>query len=178
MNSRIIDYLTRLHARWGYITSERRKSDWLLYDEMVCYNSLHEIVNGVPNEEMKEYYVPMDKDQKGLRGKVLSELLRNIDDSIDVSEKEDEKVMDKLSKLIDKLSIQNAHELSENVKRIGNIIRFISGLGNMTLKENFIREINKDSGILYTLAKRGCQCSEYTAAMGEQLGESSPSFVS
>lgn len=64
---------------------------------------------------MKEYYVPMDKDQKGLRGKVLSELLRNIDDSIDVSEKEDEKVMDKLSKLIDKLSIQNAHELSENI---------------------------------------------------------------
>ena len=115
MNSRIIDYLTRLHARWGYITSERRKSDWLLCDEMVCYNSLHEIVNGVPNEEMKEYYVPMDKDQKGLRGKMLSELLRNIDDSIDVSEKEDEKVMDKLSKLIDKLSIQNAHELSENI---------------------------------------------------------------
>ncbi len=175
MDSRISDYLNRLHERWTYIIPKKQKSDWYSSD-MECYEALREIVYGVANEEIKEYYVPMDSDLKELRVKVLSELLQDIDGSIDINMKENKEVMKKLSKRIDKLNMKNDQRLSENVKHIGNIIRFISGLGDVTLKENLIREINKDSGILYTLAKR--KCPEYTAAMGDLLGESAQSFVS
>ena len=175
MDSRISDYLNSLYDRWTYIIPQKQRSDWYSSD-MDCYEAIREIVHDVANEEMKEYYVPLDKDLKDLRRKILTELLQDIDGSLDVNLKGNKEIMKKLSKLIDRLKIQIDRRLSQNVKNIGNIIRFISELGDVTLKENLIREINKDSGILYTLAKR--KCPEYTVAMGELLGESAQSFVS
>lgn len=162
MEGRLTEYLNELHNRW-------LSTELIPYSEE-CYETLQNMISATPDEADKEIYGALDKDLRPLCRNVVSDILYEIDVSYDIDRRGNKAVLDDLSKKLQQMNQKNDQNLSRNVKHISNVIEFVSGLENGALKENLIREINKDKGMLYTLVKR--DCPEYTAVLGEVLGES------
>ena len=138
-----------------------------------CYGALKELVSSkqVTNDE-SEVVLP---EFKQISDELISYFLWELENA-DIASFENQEVLKKMEKFINVHDESNNRIMSQNVVHIENAIRFVSGIESGALRESFIRELNKDRGILYTLTRN--DCPEYTAAMGELLGVKDELLVS
>lgn len=167
-----IDYMRKLWRRWSKAIPVGSECSFCMLGQE-CYGALKELVSSkqVTNDE-SEVVLP---EFKQISDELISYFLWELENA-DIASFENQEVLKKMEKFINVHDESNNRIMSQNVVHIENAIRFVSGIESGALRESFIRELNKDRGILYTLTRN--DCPEYTAAMGELLGVKDELLVS